>query len=142
MPFEIYWEERTKHTEELKNTSYISNKFILSDSIQYMLDGGNRERFDHIITDIPYGIDMDMLDQQNPHGGMVDLDTVIEEHDVDENRDLIGKFFKAAFACTKPTAFVVTWCDIMLWQYMYDLAVEAGFKVQRWPITWNKSHQC
>ncbi len=25
---------------------------------------------------------------------------------------------------------------------MYDLAIAAGFKVQRWPITWDKTHSC
>lgn len=141
-PFEEYWKEKETLANEAANTIFISNKFIQGDSIAYMNDPENEGRFDHIITDIPYGIDMEMLDQQNPHGGMVDLDTVIEEHDVDDNKKLIADFFPAAFRCTKPSAFVVTWCDVMLWQYMYDLAIAAGFKVQRWPITWVKTSRC
>lgn len=142
IPFEVYWEECTKAAEEARNTIYISNKFICGDSIAYMNDPENEGRFDHLVTDIPYGIDMDMLNQQNPHGEMNDLDTVIEEHDVDENKDLITKFFPAAYRCTKDSAFVITWCDQMLWQFMYDLAIAAGFSVQRWPLTWVKTSRC
>jgi hypothetical protein len=25
---------------------------------------------------------------------------------------------------------------------MYNLAIKAGFQVQRWPLTWNKTHRC
>jgi DNA modification methylase len=107
-----------------------------------MNDPANAGRFNHIITDIPYGIDIEMLDQQNPHGGMKDIDTIKEEHDVEYNLKLIADFFPAAFACTQPMAFVITWCDQMLWQYMYDLAIKAGFNVQRWPITWYKLSSC
>ena len=142
VPFDTYWAEKVRLADEAKNTIYISNRFIHGDSITYMNDPANASRFDHVITDIPYGIDMEMLDQQNPHGGMVDLDTVIEEHDVDENLDLIRAFFPAAFKCTKETAFVITWGDVMNWQLMYDCAVGAGFSVQRWPITWKKTNAC
>jgi DNA modification methylase len=30
----------------------------------------------------------------------------------------------------------------MLWQFMYDQAIAAGFVVQRWPITWLKLSSC
>jgi DNA modification methylase len=107
-----------------------------------MNDSAYEGFFDHVITDIPYGIDMDMLNQQNPHGGMKDIDTIEAEHDVEDNKRLFADFFPAAYKCTKPDAFVITWCDIMNWQLMYDLATKAGFKVQRWPITWCKTHSC
>lgn len=135
---EYYKQKRELLTQHL--TLEVTKNFILGDSIAHMLLEENKERYDHIITDIPYGIDMDMLDQQNQ--GMVDIDTVAKEHDVDSNMDLMSRFFRAAYVCTKPTAFVITWADIMQWQYMYDLAIAAGFRVQRWPITWHKTHQC
>lgn len=140
IPFEIYWQEKQSQAEEIRNTIYISNKLILGDSITFMFE--NRGRFDHIVTDIPYGIDMDMLNQQNPHGGMTNIDMVEELHDVQYNLDLITQFFPAAFAATKENAFVITWADQMLWQFMYDQAIKAGFAVQRWPITWYKQSQC
>lgn len=138
-PFEDYWQEKTSYVPPAPRIA-LSNMLHHGDSIAFML--ANPGRFDHIVTDIPYGIDMGHLDQQNPHGGMENLDTVKKEHDVDYNRKLIAEFFPAAFACTKEKAFVITWCDQMLWQYMYDLAMAAGFVVQRWPFTWCKTSPC
>jgi DNA modification methylase len=97
---------------------------------------------DHCLTDTPYAIDMDMLDQQNPHGGMNDIARIAETHDVKENMELLAQMMPRVFRALKPNGFFVTWCDIMQWQYLYDLAIKAGFKVQRWPITWVKMHQC
>lgn len=142
VPFDEYWRAKTAEVERIKTTIYLSNVLLHADCIPYMLDPDNAGMFDHIITDIPYGIDMDMLNQQNPHGGLRDLDTVKKEHDVDENLDLIARFYPAAFACTKPSAFVITFCDIMNWQFMYDCAVKAGFAVQRWPFEWLKGPGC
>jgi DNA modification methylase len=140
--FDSYWEEKQKWAEQLRNTIHLSNKFHNVDSIAFMNHPDNASRFDHVITDIPYGIDMDMLNQQNQHGGMQNIDTVEELHDVQYNKQLIADFFPAAFKCTKENAFVITWADQMLWQFMYDCAIKAGFAVQRWPITWCKTSNC
>ncbi len=144
-PFDEYWLEqqrllvaRTVH----QNTIYLSKRLFQGDSIAFMSAAENASRFDHIITDIPYAINVDYLNQQHPRGGMVDIDTIEELHDEAYNTKLIADFFPAAFACTKPHSFVISWCDQMLWQYMYEHAVEAGFRVQRWPITWHKTHAC
>jgi DNA modification methylase len=140
-PFDTYWSEKQQEAEVAKNTIYISNKFVHGDCIAYMNDKENASRFDHIITDPPYAIDMDNLNQQNTHGGLKDLDRVVDAHQVDENISLLDKFFTAAFRCTKENAFVVVCGDCMQWQYMYDLAISAGFAVQRWPIIWQKVNQ-
>lgn len=136
--FEEYWQSRLA-TKQASKTIKLSNRFFNLDSIQFMLDCPNR--FDHIITDIPYGIDMEHLNQNNQHGGMKNIDIVEDLHDVQYNEDLFSRFFKAAFHCTKDHSFVITWCDQAQWQRMYDLAVEAGFAVQRWPIVWHKTYQ-
>lgn len=140
--FEEYYQEKRAYLSQRKDTIHLSNRLVNIDCIKYMFDPSNKERFDHIITDIPYAIDMDNLNQQNPLGGMKDIDTVEALHDVDYNLKLIADFFPAAFHCTKPNSFVITWCDQMLWQYMYDHAIKAGFAVQRWPITWVKTSSC
>ena len=139
VPFDAYWEEKQRFATERQNTIHLSNRFINGDCIDYML--ANEGAFDHIITDPPYGIDMDNLNQQNSHGGMRDIDRVEEAHQVDENVSLLDKFFRAAFHCTKESAFVVVCGDQMQWQYMYDLAISAGFAVQRWPLIWRKVNQ-
>jgi ParB family chromosome partitioning protein len=133
--FESYWTQRTAMLEDRANLVYISKQLINTDSITFMHE--NPGRFDHVITDIPYGIDMDMISQSN--NTFRDIDQVEELHKVDYNLKLIADFFPAAFTTMKDKGFCITWCDQMLWQYMYDCAVEAGFAVQRWPITWVKN---
>lgn len=138
--FEEYWNSRKQLVQQHEQTVYLSTRLFHTDSISFMLNPDNKARFDHILTDIPYGIDMEMLNQNNQHGGLTDLDRVKEEHDVEENMALMERFFPAAFHCTKEHSFLITYCDIMQWQYMYDLAVAAGWNVQRWPIIWHKNN--
>jgi DNA modification methylase len=99
----------------------------------------NPETYDHIITDIPYGISIDRLDQ---HIGISDIEIIKAEHTVAGNEELFRQFFPAAFCTLKPNSFLITWCDAMQWQNMYNLACEAGFKVQRWPFVWAKDYPC
>lgn len=138
VPFETYWKQRTEEIDRVQNTIHLSNIIVQGDCIEFMNSDENVGRFDHIITDPPYAIDMDNLQQENV--GM-NVDSVVDAHHVDENKELLVKFFPAAFKCTKPSAFVITCCDAMLWQFMYDLAIKAGFAVQRWPIIWRKVNQ-
>lgn len=138
--FDAYREQRIAWLSQQEETINLTSMLIKGDSVAYMQE--NTGCFDHIITDIPYGIDMEMLNQQNPHGGMKDIDTVEAEHTVEGNIQLFHQFFPAAYGALKENGYCITWCDIMNWQLMYDLAIKAGFKVTRWPITWNKTHSC
>lgn len=100
------------------------------------------ETFDACVTDWPYGIDMDMLNQSNPHGGMNNIDSVKAEHTVEGNEALHADFLPLLYRALKPNAWFITWTDAMQWQRGYDLAVAAGFKVQRWPLVWHKTSAC
>jgi ParB-like chromosome segregation protein Spo0J/DNA modification methylase len=95
--------------------------------------------FDHIVTDIPYGIDMSNLSQTNT--GM-DVSSTASEHSVEGNLELMGRMFPVWFSVLRDNSFVVLWCDITHWSLLSDRATAAGFKVQRWPLIWNKTHQC
>lgn len=130
--FESYWKSRQEVKQQAANTIYLTPRLRHMSCIDYMNEAEGI--FDHIITDIPYAIDMEMLEQ----GNLTDIDRVKESHDIEENMSLMEKFFPAAYKCTKDRAFVITYCDVMQWHYMYDLAVNAGFTVQRWPIIWHK----
>lgn len=136
--FESFWKEKL----DWANTSIqidLSSHFIKGNSIAFMSEILNKERFDHIITDIPYGIDIEMADQ---HVGIADIETIKAEHTIEGNKQLFKDFFPSAFKCLKPNAFLITWCDQMLWQEMYDIAIDSGFKVQRWPFIWCKDSIC
>lgn len=115
----------------------LTSHYIHSDSIPFMWS--KPETFDHIITDIPYGIDIENIDQSN---SINDISTIKAEHTVEGNKELFKQFFPAALNCLKPNAYLITFCDQMLWQEMYDLAISAGFKVQRWPFIWVKDYPC
>lgn len=136
--FETYWQDRLRRADELERTIYLSTRLHCGDCLSYM--GDNVGTFDHILTDPPYAIDMEMLDQDNL--GMSDIDTVEDEHDVGENLDLLASFIPRAYAAMKDAGFLVMWCDIMQWDFLYKNAIAAGFKVQRWPIVWVKTHTC
>lgn len=137
--FEQYWAERTAEEAKRANKVAISRRLHNGDSIAWMKE--HPASVDHVITDIPYGIDMDNLDQSGDLG-MASIDLVREEHDVDYNRQLIADFFPAAFTAVRDNGFLATCCDIDLWAFMKDNAEAAGWRVQRWPITWVKTNPC
>lgn len=93
------------------------------------------ESVDHILTDIPYGIDMDNLDIQNQ-------ERVEEEHDIAQNVELMPDFIKQAFRVVKDKGFVIFFYDLDWHIYLRDLAEAKGFKVQHWPFVWVKTHPC
>lgn len=95
---------------------------------------------DHIITDPPYAIDVANLQQATT--ALMDVTRVEETHRVEDNLDLLKSVIPHFFRVLKPTGFLVMWCDIMNWQFLYDQCSNAGFKVQRWPMTWHKTSSC
>lgn len=110
-------------------------------SLQAMRDLGP-DSVDHIVTDPPYGIDMDNLNQSNPNGQLKDVDTVLKEHDVNQNLLLLSDFIKCAFTVVRPRGFVVFWCDPVHWWNLTEQCAAAGFSVQRWPLIWMKTSAC
>lgn len=137
IPFDDYWAERQASIRQSANIIYLSSRILCCDSITYMNDPNNENFFDHIITDIPFGIDVAMLDQQTT--GITGIERTASAHEVEENLELHKRFFTAAFKCTKDKSYVVTFCDIMEFRTMVDLAEEAGFSAQRWPLIWPKT---
>ncbi len=136
--FEAYIQQKVSRLAEIKSTVYLSDKFHNVDCITFMNE--TDQRFAAIISDPPYAIDMDMLDQENV--GMVGIETVAAEHQVDDNIDLLKRFFPAAYRCLNDPGFLVICADQMLWNFLYCEAILAGFAVQRWPLTWVKTHVC
>jgi ParB-like chromosome segregation protein Spo0J len=82
----------------------------------------------HIVTDIPYGIDMKNLNAS------VKLDSVLDEHEVGANIDLMYPFLKFAYDTLLPHGFCVFFYDLDHHEKLQTWAKEFGFKVQRWPL--------
>jgi len=133
--FEEYWSEKQAWANQVRNTIHISNKFVKGDSIAYMNDPANAGRFDHVITDIPYGIDMSNLDEKQ-------VADVKDTHDVDQNISMMPVFLRAAFAAVKPGGFCVFFYDLDHHEKLQTWAKEIGWKVQRWPYIAAKSSAC
>lgn len=133
--------EPTPATPTGIHTVPLSEMFFRMDCLEWMAARDNAS-VHHIITDPPYAIDMEMLNQNNPHGSMVDIDRVAETHKVDDNLELLKRFVPEAYRVTDDRGFLVMFCDPMRWQYLYDLCIAAGWRVQRWPFIWHKTHQC
>lgn len=94
---------------------------------------------DHVITDWPYGIDMDNIQQS---GGGLNVDSTRAEHDVSSNEALHAAIVPLIFRVLKPGGFFITWTDFAQWQRGLDLVESVGFKAQRWPLTWVKTSHC
>lgn len=135
--FDEYYEYRLQQRAERTKIT-LTPRLFLGSCLDFFKD--NVSRFDHIITDPPYAIDMDMLDQQNL--GMSNIDTVRDTHDVADNLRLLFSFFPLAYDALKSDGFLCLWCDVSIWNQLFSWAKAAGFKVQRWPVVWVKTHQC
>lgn len=93
---------------------------------------------DHIITDWPYGIDLDYLDQ----GQGMNVDRLRAEHDHKQNVADFPVWLQNMYSILKPKGFCVVWYDNVHWNLIRHLAEEVGFRVQRWPLVWIKTSPC
>lgn len=113
----------------------LSRMFFLGDSIVQIMPSLAPASFHHIVTDIPYGIDMDNLTEK----GKVD---VAEQHEVEANVELMLPFLVQAFRLVKHGGYCIFWYDMDHHEKLQRWAEEVGWRVQRWPLTWVKTHNC
>lgn len=118
-------------------------KFTENDALDFYVQGDCLEwlpklkgKFDHIITDPPYGIDMENF--MNAES----VDNVKEEHQVEPNLDLLREFLRVSHENIKDTGFMCMWYDIVYHEKLLSWASEAGWIPCRWPITWCKTSPC
>jgi DNA modification methylase/ParB-like chromosome segregation protein Spo0J len=115
----------------------LSQMLFHGDMVRVCADLGP-EFADHIITDWPYGIDMDYLDQ----GKGMNVDRVRTEHDHKENVANFEAWLDTMYRILKPKSFCVVWYDNVHWNFIRHLAETVGFRVQRWPLVWIKTSPC
>jgi hypothetical protein len=95
------------------------------------------ETYDLIYTDIPYGIDMDNLDYN-----AIDLDRVVDAHDIDENVSQMLPFLQNSYRVLKDKTYLLFWYDIKHHEKLVAWGEQVGFSVQPYPVIWNKLHPC
>tara|TARA_R110000772_G_scaffold266171_1_gene388292 strand:+ start:7949 stop:9457 length:1509 start_codon:yes stop_codon:yes gene_type:complete len=111
-------------------------KMLLHGDCLHIMKTLPRDVVDHIVTDIPYGIDMGNLSK------IKDVDSVKDTHDVEQNVSMMPKFLKTAFHVIKPGGFCVFWYDLNHHEKLLAWAREIGWGAQSWPLVWCKTHTC
>jgi len=87
------------------------------------------ETFDCLLTDPPYGIDIDKGSASNPH----DYDD-----SYDNWEDLIQVLASESFRLCKAKAHAYVFCDIRNFQFLSDTFARAGWDPWRVPLLWIK----
>lgn len=87
----------------------------------------------HIITDPPYGIDMDNVSNS---------ERVAETHDVAENLQLLPEFLRLAYDVVAENGFLCMWYDLDHHEKLAHWAKQIGWRVCRWPVVWCKTSPC
>lgn len=93
-------------------------------------------KFDHIITDPPYAIDMDNFMNEES------IKNVKEEHKVEPNMQLLKDFLNVAYKAAKDYSFLCMWYDVEHHETLVNEATKAGWIVCRWPFIWCKTSPC
>ena len=115
------------------------SRMLFNCDMREMISRLKKGSVDHIVTDIPYGIDMDMLSQD---GTGMDIESVRKEHDVEQNLALFPAMFEAFDYVLADDGFIVMWYDLDHHQLLQELGRKHDFRVQRWPVVWVKTHPC
>lgn len=112
----------------------LSRMFVHGDCLKIMPTLPSNS-FDHIVTDIPYGIDMKNLDTR-------DMADVADEHDVDQNVAMMEPFLKESFRIVRSGGFCVFFYDLDWHYYLHATAEVIGWKAQSWPLIAYKTSTC
>lgn len=118
----------------------LSTMFRNVDGARLMVDLGY-ESVDHVICDLPYGVPdhMDIIKQEN--GGQ-DIEHTRAGHDSEENLRFYDRLFPNVYDALRTGGFFIAWYDLEHHEYVMNLGRQCGFKVQAWPLIWNKTHRC
>lgn len=109
------------------------------DALKFLEDLAQPSSVDHFITDPPYAIDMDNIQQD---GGGQNVERTASEHQVPDNIGLLHSVIPLMFKALPAHGFAVLWCDQENWYWLQQIALLAGFRVQRWPLVWIKTDPC
>lgn len=105
----------------------LSKMFMLGDCLPILANMPDA-CVDHVVTDIPYGIDMTNLDTNSR------IDSVEAEHDVKGNVALMEPFLRESYRLVKSGGFCVFFYDLDWHEYLQATAESIGWRVQRWPF--------
>jgi ParB-like chromosome segregation protein Spo0J/DNA modification methylase len=114
----------------------LSKMLFQGDSVKDLMPTYGAESFDGIYTDIPYGTDPGNMEY------LENFEQVVDEHQIVESVELMPKFLLEAYRTLKTGGHLIFWYDIEHHEKLMKWGLAAGFKVQRWPLHWDKLHPC
>lgn len=124
----------TTNPSLLPPVSSLSNLYYHGDCLEIIESLAGK--FDHIITDPPYAIDMDNFMNEES------IKNVKEEHKVEPNMQLLKDFLNVAYKAAKDYSFLCMWYDVEHHETLVNEATKAGWIVCRWPFIWCKTSPC
>ena len=91
---------------------------------------------DHVVSDIPYGIDVEQMDIQFK-------ETIANTHEVNQNVDMMPEFLEQSYRLIGTKGgFCVFFYDLDHHEKLMGWAEKVGFEVCHWPYIWVKTHPC
>ena len=116
-------------TQKIKRES--PHKLILGDSFQE-IDKFEEETFDLVLTDPPYGYDVDKYFPQK----------TVTKHNYEDSkeysRSCLNLLLTKLFRILNKKAHIFIFTEVQHWEFLQDLASRMGFSVWRTPIVWCK----
>ena len=108
----------------------LSKSVFLGSGLDYMRSLPDAS-VDHIITDPDYAVSLDLLESNSER-----MSSGVFHENVDASLDELNAFIHEAFRVTK--GFCILWYDLDHHEKLQAMARVAGWRVQRWPLTWIK----
>lgn len=127
-------EERPDFFDDVKEFP-LSEWLHKGDSVLEVLPSVKDETFDHIVTDPPYGINIES-------DYLSTTDKVIATHGKKDNESMFPEMMKQFYRTLRSGGFCIIWYDIEQDALLRRLAKECGFTAQMHPIVWVKTHSC
>lgn len=124
--------------EEIRamKTITLSDRLFNMDCVKLMKETLAPSSVDFIATDIPYGIDMDLLEDM--HG----VNQMKSTHDVDQNVEQMKPFLEGAFRVLKDNTYLMFFFAQQHQEKLATWGREVGFSVLDWNLLWLKPHSC
>jgi DNA modification methylase/ParB-like chromosome segregation protein Spo0J len=115
---------------------YFYDMYFTGDCLTTLSEVAKVKKIHHIITDPPYGIDMDNL------SGQKNIQKIIDTHQVEPNIAMLMELLQVAHDVIDPKGFMCFWYDLDHHEKLMTRAKAVGWKVCRWPFIWCKSSGC
>lgn len=123
-------------SDEVISMGEVANMFFHGDALTELPKLAELGPIHHILTDPPYGIDMDAL------SSMESIDRIESTHEVKPNIELLQEFLRVSFDCIEETGFMCMWFDLVHYEMLTSTAEKIGWRVCRWPFHWCKTSPC